>query len=57
MMDKTGKKLKLVQELFDELYRVMDQEGAEPANCCYSVYSVEQDIRNIILGRLKAQKK
>jgi hypothetical protein len=53
---KIGKQMKMVQELFDELYLVMNQEGADPAHCAYSVYSVEVDIRNIVLGRLQAKK-
>lgn len=52
---KIGKQMTMIQQLFDELYAVMDQEGADPAHCAYSVYSVETDLRNIILGKLKAQ--
>ncbi len=50
-----GKQMTMLQELFDVLYEVMDQEGADPALLCYSAYSIETDLKNIVLGKLKAK--
>lgn len=51
-----GYEIEFVEKMFDALYEVMMEEGADPDKCCYAVSSVHTDIRNIVLGKLKPAK-
>lgn len=44
--------LREVEELFETLRQVMIEEEADPEHPCYTVYSIETDLLNIIRGEL-----
>ncbi len=51
----TEQLIDLVNDAFETLYKILDQECADPDETCFAVTSVHTDIVNILTGKLTIQ--